>query len=168
MLDQGNRQHRFVRWSLDGRQRSRAFRTKAEADRYRSGLLVAQQSGERTRASAVEAITRLLPLLVPLPAPAPPAGLRAHLRAWLPPDGFEADAEAAAWLAHWSLQLGQLSRPVLATGSSRPSSPASTISITWAATTDLVILAIASWSSTSRSRTPSALPSFRSRCPRWS
>lgn len=148
-----NKRPWIVRWSLDGRQRSRAFRTKAEADRYRSGLLVAQQSGERfdietgepvswqplpdeiqshdwarrwlaeqwnewaprTRASAVEAITRLLPLLVPPPAPAPPAGLRAHLRAWLPPDGFEADAEAAVWLAHWSLQLGQLSRPVLAT-----------------------------------------------------
>ncbi|MGH9184405.1 MAG: hypothetical protein ACRD0U_01085, partial [Acidimicrobiales bacterium] len=118
-----NKRRWIVRWSLDGRQRSRAFRTKAEADRYRSGLLVVQQSGERfdhdtgepmswqplpdeiqahdwarrwlaeqwnewaprTRASAVEAITRLLPLLVSPTAPEPPAGLRAHLRASLPP-----------------------------------------------------------------------------------
>jgi integrase len=36
-----------VRWAIDGRHRSRAFRTKAEADRYRSQLLVAQQSGLR-------------------------------------------------------------------------------------------------------------------------
>lgn len=123
-----------VRWSVNGRQRSRAFRTKTEADRYRSGLLVAQQSGERfdgdtgepvswqplmdqvqahdwvpgwlgeqwnewaprTRASAVEALTRLVPLLVPPTAPSPPAGVRAHLRVWLPPDGANADEEAAA------------------------------------------------------------------------
>ena len=32
------------------------------------------------------------------------------------------------------------------------------MSITWAATTDLVMLAIVNWSSTRRSRTPSALP----------
>jgi hypothetical protein len=37
------------------------------------------------------------------------------LREGLPPDGVEADEEAAAWLGQWSLQLGQLSRPVLAT-----------------------------------------------------
>ncbi len=37
----------IVRWSLDGRQRSRSFRTKAEADRYRAGLLLSQQRGER-------------------------------------------------------------------------------------------------------------------------
>lgn len=148
-----NKRPWIARWSVNGRRRSRAFRTKAEADHYRSGLLVAQQSGERfdegsgepmswrplpdqvqahewarrwlaeqwnewaprTRASAVEALTRLLPLLVPPTAPSPPARLRAHLRAWLPPDGVEADEEAAVWLGQWSLQLGQLSRPVLAT-----------------------------------------------------
>src|SRR3546814_5279945 len=41
-----NKRPWIVRWSLNGRQRSRAFRTKAEAERYRSALLVAQQSGE--------------------------------------------------------------------------------------------------------------------------
>jgi hypothetical protein len=36
----------ITRWSADGRQRSRSFRTKSEAERFRSGLLVAVQSGE--------------------------------------------------------------------------------------------------------------------------
>lgn len=35
-----------VRWSVDGRQRSRSYRTKAEGERFRSGLMVAVQSGE--------------------------------------------------------------------------------------------------------------------------
>lgn len=149
-----NKRPWIVRWSLDGRQRSRAFRTKVEADRYRSGLLVAQQSGERfdhetgepvswlplpdqvqahawakrwvaeqwpewaprTRASAIEALTRLLPLLVPPTASPAPVGVRAHLRAWLVPGGADADADGdvAVWLGRWSLQLGQLNRAVLA------------------------------------------------------
>jgi integrase len=37
---------RVVRWRIDGRDFSQAFRTKAEADRLRSRLLVAQQHGE--------------------------------------------------------------------------------------------------------------------------
>lgn len=36
----------IVRWAIDGRQRSRAFRTKAEAERYRSVLINAQRIGE--------------------------------------------------------------------------------------------------------------------------
>jgi len=36
----------LVRWAIDGRQRSKAFRTKAEADRCRSRLLVAAERGE--------------------------------------------------------------------------------------------------------------------------
>lgn len=148
-----NKRPWIVRWAVNGRQRSRAFRTRPEADRYRSGLLVAQQSGERfddetgepvswqplpdeiqahdwarrwlgeqwtewaprTRASAVEALTRLLPLLVPPTAPPKPDGLRAHLSSWLRPDGGAGDEAAAAWLDRWSLQLGQLNRSVLAT-----------------------------------------------------
>jgi len=35
-----------VRWHVDGRQRSRSFRARVEAERYRTGLLVAQQAGE--------------------------------------------------------------------------------------------------------------------------
>jgi integrase len=41
------RKPRIVRWRVDGLQHSQAFRTKAEADRFRSRLLVAQQDGER-------------------------------------------------------------------------------------------------------------------------
>ena len=147
-----NKRPWIARWSLNGRQRSRAFRTKTEAERYRSGLLVAAQSGEafddatgeplswqplpdelrshdwarrwlaeqwpewapRTRVSAIEALTRLVPLLVPPTAAKPPATLRAHLSSWLPPDGEEVDDEASRWLSEWSLPLGQLSRPLLA------------------------------------------------------
>ncbi len=36
----------IVRWAIEGKQRSRSFRTKAEADRLRSQLVVAQQNGE--------------------------------------------------------------------------------------------------------------------------
>ena len=36
-----------VRWSVDGPQRSRAFRTKAEAERFRSLLLEATHDGDR-------------------------------------------------------------------------------------------------------------------------
>jgi integrase len=147
-----NKRPWIVRWSVNGRQRSRAFRTRSEADRCRSGLLVAQQSGEtfddttgeplswqplpdhvqvhewarrwleeqwtewapRTRASAVEALTRLVPLLVPPTAPPPPDDVRRHLTTWLRPDGDAIDDEATAWLGQWSLQLGQLNRSVLA------------------------------------------------------
>lgn len=147
-----NKRPWIVRWSLIGRQRSRAFRTKAEAERYRSALLVAQQSGEafdehtgepvswqplademqahewarrwlaeqwpdwapRTRVSAVEALTRLVPLLVLPTAPEAPPGLRAHLGVWLRPEGSLHDEESARWLDRWCLQLGQLNRQVLA------------------------------------------------------
>lgn len=68
----------------------------------------------RTRVSGVEALTRLVPLLVLPAAPKAPTSLRQHLSAWLPPDGTIFDEEADRWLAQWSLQLGQLSRPVLA------------------------------------------------------
>src|SRR3546814_6667273 len=121
-------------------------RTKAEAERYRSALLVAQQSGEafddltgesvswqpladearahewarrwlaeqwpewapRTRASAVEALTRLIPLLVPPMAPQAPTGLRRHLGTWLRPDGASIEPECERWLDQWCLQPGQL------------------------------------------------------------
>ena len=41
------RKPRVARWKVDGKEHSRSFRTKAEADRFRSRLLVAQQDGER-------------------------------------------------------------------------------------------------------------------------
>jgi hypothetical protein len=68
----------------------------------------------RTRVSQVEAITRLVPLLTPPNAPPPPETLRAHLVSSLRPGGLGLDDEAEAWLEEWCLQLGQLSRPVLA------------------------------------------------------
>jgi len=147
-----NKRPWIVRWSLNGRQRSRAFRIKPEAERYRSALLVAQQRGEafdtdtgepvtwqpladevrahewarrwiaeqwpewapRTRTSAIEAVSRLLPLLVVESAPPPPAQLRAHLKSSLRPDGALVDEEAEKWLDQWSLQLRQLTRALLA------------------------------------------------------
>lgn len=141
-----------VRWVLNGRYLSRSYRTKGEADRIRSALLVAAQSGEafddqtgepvswrplpdqvrmhewarrwlaeqwaewapRTRVSEVEALTRLLPLLVPPTAPPPPSTLRSHLVASLPPGGDLLHEDAENWLTEWGLQLGQLSKPLLA------------------------------------------------------
>jgi hypothetical protein len=35
-----------ARWAVNGRQRSRSYRTKGEAERLRTALLVAAQSGE--------------------------------------------------------------------------------------------------------------------------
>lgn len=145
----------ITRWTVNGRQFSRSYRTKVEADRVYGALLVAVQSGEpfdeatgepvswqppaalpdqaqahewarrwlaeqwsewapRTRVSQVEAITRLVPLLVAPTAPPPPETLRAHLVSSLRPDGPGVDADAEAWLELWCLELGQLSRPGLA------------------------------------------------------
>ena len=142
----------IARWRVHGKPFSRSYRTKAEAERVRTALMVAVQSGEgfdgatgeplswqsrpdetqahtwakrwlaeqwpdwapRTRVSGVEALTRLVPLLVMPAAPKPPARLRQHLISWLPPDGAVLDEEAERWLGEWSLQLGQLSRPILA------------------------------------------------------
>lgn len=44
----------IVRWSVEGQIRSRSFRTKAEADRRRSQLLVAQQRGEQFDQGSLE------------------------------------------------------------------------------------------------------------------
>ncbi len=142
----------IARWKVDGKAFSRSYRTKGEADRVRTALLVAVQSGEafddstgepvswqplpeqmqahmwarrwlaeqwpewapRTRVSAVEALTRLLPLLVPSTAPHPPSSIRSHLTSWLCPDGVGGDEASEAWLGQWSLQLGHLTRPILA------------------------------------------------------
>jgi len=142
-----------ARWRVLGRDRSHSFRTRVEAERFRSALLLAVQAGEsfdeasgepaswrpspdqtqahhwvrqwlaeqwgewapRTRTSAVEAMTRLVPLLVVAPAPPPPPGLRRHLFASLPPGGAPVDEASERWLHQWALQLGQMSRPILAT-----------------------------------------------------
>jgi integrase len=142
----------IVRWAVVGRQRSRSFRTRAEADRFRSGLQLAQQSGERfdettgepaswaprtdqlrshewarqwlaeqwdewaprTRVSAIEALARLVVLLVPASAPPPPELLRSRVAAWLPPGSEPLDRASAQWLEQWGLSLAQLNRVLLA------------------------------------------------------
>ena len=143
----------LVRWVVDREEFSRSFRTKAEADRLRSRLLVAQQDGERfdrrtgepeswapaasemqvhawarlwvagewadwaprTRRSAVEALSRFLPLVCDPKAPTPPAGLRAYLREVLRPDAkCEPSDECERWLGRWGLSLGELNRELLA------------------------------------------------------
>lgn len=69
----------------------------------------------RTRASAVEAICRFVPLVVASNAPAPPAGLRAHLQVALRPDAeAPADNDCSRWLDAQGLRLTQLDRAVLA------------------------------------------------------
>lgn len=141
-----------VRWKLRGRFFARSYRTKVEAERMRTALQVAVQSGEpfddttgepvswqpaademrvhqwarrwlaeqwpewapRTRNSAVEAIARLVPIMVAPTTPPAPTTLRAHLLTSLRPDGVSEDDGAEGWLEQWSLQLGQLSRSVLA------------------------------------------------------
>jgi len=70
----------------------------------------------RTRASAMEALVRFVPLLVAPDASAPPPGLRAHLLASLPPSSEGApDDECERWLDRWCLKMGQLNRQVLPT-----------------------------------------------------
>lgn len=44
----------IVRWSVDGRQRSKSFRTKAEAERYRFLMMQEASNGERFDASTAE------------------------------------------------------------------------------------------------------------------
>lgn len=51
-----------VRYSVDGRHRSRSFRTKAEAERYRSELLKAIHAGDRFDVDTGEPASWSLPL----------------------------------------------------------------------------------------------------------
>ena len=51
-----------VRYAIDARHRSRSFRTKAEAERYRVELLKAVQCGDRLDESTGEPESWLLPL----------------------------------------------------------------------------------------------------------
>lgn len=51
-----------VRWTIDGRHRSRSYRTKAEAERYRSELLKAIHAGDRFELDTGEPVSWSLPL----------------------------------------------------------------------------------------------------------
>jgi integrase len=142
-----------VRWEVDGRRTSRAFRTKALADRYRSELVVAHDRGEsfdrttgeplswspsgsdvtvydwartwlaeqwpewqpRTRTSAVEALSRFVPLAVASNAGDAPVRLRNYLTSALQPDQSLDDIdECERWLRRASLPLVDLTRQNLA------------------------------------------------------
>ncbi len=142
----------IVRWAVEGRQHSRSFGTRIEADRYRSHLVQTSLRGERfdvrtgepeswlpdpadlqchqwvrrwlaeqwdewqprTRRSALDALTRFVPLLVTADAPPPPPRLRAYLAATLPPGAGPIDAEAEAWLEASQVRLSELTRELLA------------------------------------------------------
>jgi integrase len=68
----------------------------------------------RSLKSAVEALSRWIPLVAPMKAPAPPESIRAHLVAVLIPGGESNDAESAAWLRRWSPKLDNTSKEILA------------------------------------------------------
>lgn len=143
-----------VRWRVDGRQRTKSFRTRVEADRHRSLLSHAVTVGERfdratgepaswsraaeelavyrwaqqwvaeqwpewqprTRRSAIEALTRFLPLVARDGSPKPPATLRSRLEAMLDPDQETEDHdEVARWLDRHGLRLEELDKHLLAT-----------------------------------------------------
>lgn len=142
-----------VRWRIEGQQRTRSFRTRVEADRYRSLLTHAATMGERfelatgepaswsrvaedlavhswaqrwvaeqwpewqprTRRSALEALTRFLPLVVRDGASKPPSTLRTHLTAMLDPEQeVDGASEAGRWLDRHGLRLAELDKQLLA------------------------------------------------------
>ena len=150
--DRGSRPW-VVRWAVDGRQRSRAFQTKSEAEGFRSELLLAKRLQEpfdpdtrepvrwapsppsiqmhhwvrrwlaeqwdewqpRTRVSAVEALTRFVPLMTRERVDAPPDGLRAYLAQSLRPDWpVDESNEHERWLDDSMRGLTTLQRDVLA------------------------------------------------------
>jgi integrase len=146
-----------VRWAVDGRQRGRTFRTRSEAEHFRSALLLAKRLEERfdpdtaqpvswlpvaggvkthvwarrwvaeqwlewqprTRASAIEALARLIPLVT-----ADGAGMPKELRGYLvrtlqPSAEIDATHECERWLESAVLPLDELSRERVAIVDSR-------------------------------------------------
>lgn len=146
-----------VRWRVDGKMLSRSFRTRVEADRFRSLLVQAvtggvgfdSRTGEpaswsgqskseaseltvfqwcrrwlaeqwpewqpRTRRSAVEAVSRLVPLAVSEDAPSAPKGVRTFLvRALDPASELDESDPVHRWLARYSLKLAELTKANLA------------------------------------------------------
>lgn len=49
----------YVKWRVDGRDRTRSFKTRVEADRFRSGLLSAVQDGQRFDSATGEPVSWL-------------------------------------------------------------------------------------------------------------
>ncbi len=143
----------LVRWSVDGHERNRSFRTRSLADRYRSQLLIAQaevevfdiETGEpiswqpvadqkqvhnwtrqwlaeqwpewqpRTRNSAVEALSRFVPLVRAPSASPPPDDIRRYLVTSLRPGAVIDPADPnERWLSRWSPALDDLDRELMA------------------------------------------------------
>ena len=142
-----------VRWRVDGQQRSRAFRTKAEADNIRSRLVVAARDGERfdrvtgepeswgtapderpvfrwarewlaeqwsewqprTRASAIEAMSRFVPLVHHRTVPTRRRSYgRTSFGRLTPPSPIDSDDRCERWMQRWSPPLNELDRELMA------------------------------------------------------
>jgi len=156
---QGRAKPWIVRWRVDGHQRTRAFRTRSEGDRYRAGLLRAVETGDqfdartgepvgwrpdrradltidrwarrwlaeqwpewqpRTRASAIEALSRFVALAVAEDAGEAPVGLRLYLKHALAPGAETEEAHPChAWISRHSYRLADLDKEVLAVVDSR-------------------------------------------------
>ena len=141
-----------ARYVIDGRHRSKSFRTRAEAERYRSLLLQAVHAGERfdvdigepeswkaplgeehlhvwarrwieeqwgewaprTRASAVEAITRLVVVSIELTSDVPDRR-RHYIWKSMPPTARDQRSDGEEmWLARHTPRLGELDRTTIA------------------------------------------------------
>ena len=85
------------------------------ADRWARRWLAEQWAewAPRTRVSAVESLSRLMPLLVRSGAPTPPPGFRKQLLAYLDPTGDECP-EVDRYFDRWGLALCELNRELLA------------------------------------------------------
>jgi integrase len=143
-----------VRWAVDARERGKAFKTKDEAEAFRSELLVAKRNREpfdpdtaeprswspssadlkvhvwarrwlaeqwpewqpRTRTSAIEALTRFIPLVTASRADPAPNDVRSYLTTTLVPGAdVNADDPHEQWLDRSMCTLTALNREVLAT-----------------------------------------------------
>ncbi|MEZ5218893.1 MAG: hypothetical protein R2715_20455 [Ilumatobacteraceae bacterium] len=102
----------IVRWAVGGRQRSRSFRTRPEADRFRSGLFLAQQSGEAFDETTGEPASW---------APRTDAA-RAHLWAerWLPEQWDEWALRARVSAIEALARLSTVTSPSPTSGSTSP------------------------------------------------
>lgn len=142
-----------VRWAVDARTRGKTFRTKAEAEAFRSELMLARRLREdfdtdtaeplswspaadesflhswarrwlgeqwpewqpRTRASAIEALARFVPLAATSRAPSPPDGMRRYLTTTLRPDAtIDIAHPCEEWLQASMPSLLGLNRDTLA------------------------------------------------------
>jgi hypothetical protein len=143
-----------VRWAVDARERGKAFKTKDEAEAFRSELLIAKRNREpfdpntaeplswspssadlkvhvwarrwlaeqwpewqpRTRTSAIEALTRFIPLVTASRADPAPNDVRSYLTTTLVPGAdVDADHPHEQWLDRSMCTLTALNRELLAT-----------------------------------------------------